>query len=304
MPGTMVVAAIAIGLSLPMAWWSLAGARGHTGLLSRGSKRGEATTDMRELQLAEGAGRRVLFPTLGKALRRIRHLTPLGRLEELQRRIVLAGVEGTWPVEKVFATKVAGGIVGLLVGATFLRRGATTTALVITALAVSIGFFAPNTLLARRADERQDKIQHDLPDALDQITMGVEAGLGFEAALARVVRAGTGPLAEEFARVLKEMQIGISRSDALRSLAERSSIVELNTFVISVVQAEEYGLPIAQVLRVQAEELRTLRRQRAEEKAMKLPVKIIFPLGFCIFPALFIVLLGPGAIRIYRALTG
>ncbi len=304
MPPINVIGALAIGLALPLAWWSLAGARPDgSALFGRTAKRGEGTTDMRELRLAEAASTRVVVPSLVRLFGRIRRLTPGGRIEALQRRITLAGLEATWPVEKVLAAKFLAGGVGLILGVALLARGATTTRLVLAAIVVWLGFFGPNALLARRGDQRQNRIQRDLADALDQLTMSVEAGIGFEGGLARIVHAGKGPLASEFARVLKEMQIGVSRGDALRAMAARSSVAELGTFVISVVQAEEYGLPIAQVLRVQAAELRSLRRQRAEEKAMKLPVKLIFPLGLCIFPALFIVLLGPGAVRIWRALS-
>jgi tight adherence protein C len=130
----------------------------------------------------------------------------------------------------------------------------------------------------------------------------VEAGLGFEGAIERVVKAGSGPLNDELRRVLLEMQLGASRADALRHLADRTDVPDLKSFVFAIVQSEAYGLPIAKVLRVQASELRDKRRQRAEERALKIPVLLIFPLAFGIFPALFIVLLGPAAIRIFRDL--
>jgi tight adherence protein C len=133
--------------------------------------------------------------------------------------------------------------------------------------------------------------------------MSVEAGLGFEAALARTSRVGEGPLAEELNRTVQEMQLGVSRSDALRNLADRTDVTDLKSFVLTVVQSEEYGLPIAKVLRVQAEELRDKRRQRAEERALKIPVFLIFPLAFCIFPTIFIIVLGPAMIRIYRGMA-
>jgi tight adherence protein C len=147
------------------------------------------------------------------------------------------------------------------------------------------------------ANAGQESIRHTLPDILDTLTVSVEAGLGFDAALAQVTRYGRGPLAGEFARVLQEMQIGRSRVDALRGPGRRTNVTELRSFCAIVVQATELGVPIANVLREQAREMRIRRRQRAEELAQKVPVKILFPLIFCLFPAVFIVVLGPGVIN-------
>jgi tight adherence protein C len=132
----------------------------------------------------------------------------------------------------------------------------------------------------------------------------VEAGLGFDAALGQVVRSTEGPLAQEIARMLQEMQVGVSRADALRAMAERNDVEELRGFVLAMVQAEQFGVSISKVLRSQAKQLRLKRRQRAEEKAMKVPVKILFPLIFCILPAMFVVLLGPGIIRVMQEFFG
>ncbi len=303
MPTNIVLAAIAMGASIPLLWWSVSSARpGDGGLLRRVSKRGEATADMRELALAEGAGSRVVMPAMRWLLRRIKRITPAGWIDTVQRRIILAGLEARWPLERVVALQVLLGIGFLGLGVAMSWGAFTPKAMMFTAALGGLGAWGPSMVLDRRARHREQRIQRELPDALDQITMSVEAGLGFEAALRRAAEAGRGPLAEEFYRVLKEMQIGVSRTQALRNLADRSEAADLHNFVIAVAQAEEYGLPIAQVLRVQAAELRMIRRQRAEEQAMKLPVKLIFPLGLCIFPAFFIVLLGPGVIRIWRSL--
>jgi tight adherence protein C len=137
---------------------------------------------------------------------------------------------------------------------------------------------------------------------MDMLTICVESGLGFDAALARVARNSSGPVAAEFSRALQEIQIGKSRSQALRSLAERTTVTELRAFTSAVVQAGELGIPIADVLREQAKEMRMRRRQRAEEKAQQVPVKILFPLIGCLFPALFIIVIGPGAISIAHSL--
>ncbi len=157
---------------------------------------------------------------------------------------------------------------------------------------------APNLYLYQVAYDRAAQMQRALPDAIDLMTISVESGLGFDAAVQQVATNTDGPLADEFARVLREMQIGAGRSDALRAMGERSKIPELHTFVSAMVQADSFGIPIAQVLRVQSGEIRVKRRQRAEEKAQQVPVKITIPLIFCILPCLFIAVMGPAAISI------
>jgi tight adherence protein C len=146
--------------------------------------------------------------------------------------------------------------------------------------------------------KRQDELRRGLADALDMLTVCVEAGQGFDAALMQVARSADGPIAGEFARVLSEIQIGKSRGEAFSSLAARTTVPEAKNFVSALVQADRLGLPIGNVLREQSSQMRLVRRQLAEEKAQKVPVKILFPMLLCIFPALFIVIIGPGVIRI------
>jgi tight adherence protein C len=154
--------------------------------------------------------------------------------------------------------------------------------------------------LYQLAYDRTKGIQRALPDALDLLTISVESGLGFDAALAQVARNTDGPLADELARVLQEMQIGLGRSTALRAMSERTDVAEVRGFVTAMVQADALGIPIAQVLRVQAREIRVKRRQRAEEQAQKIAVKILIPLIFCILPCLFIAVLGPAGMGVYE----
>jgi tight adherence protein C len=142
-----------------------------------------------------------------------------------------------------------------------------------------------------------------LPDALDLLTISVEAGLAFDAALKQVATNTTGPVAEEFARVLAEMQVGASRTEAIRALGERTNVDEMRAFATAMVQADAFGIPIADVLRVQSKESRVKRRQRAEEMAQKIPVKILFPLVFCILPCIFIIVIGPAVLNVVDQLT-
>jgi tight adherence protein C len=164
-------------------------------------------------------------------------------------------------------------------------------------------YFVPDLLLYSRGQERSQQIGLELADTLDQMTIAVEAGLGFDAAMDRAGRNGKGPLAEELVRTLQDIQMGRSRRQAYDALAARTDAADLRRFVRSVIQADAYGISIADVLRTQAAEMRLKRRQRAEEKAMQIPVKVIFPLMLCILPVLFIVLLGPVAMQMMAAFS-
>jgi tight adherence protein C len=228
-----------------------------------------------------------------------RAATPGVSLGQIRRRLDLAGNPPYWTVDRVFEIKGLGLIVAGVfgVGLGFVANG-LVGALVGGLVGAGLGYFVPDILLYEISERRQQRIRHTLPDILDTLTVSVEAGLGFDAALAQVTRFGRGPLAGEFARVLQEMQIGRSRVDALRAMSRRTNVTELRSFCAIVVQATELGIPIANVLREQAREMRIRRRQRAEELAQKVPVKILFPLIFCLFPAVFIVVLGPGVINI------
>jgi tight adherence protein C len=173
--------------------------------------------------------------------------------------------------------------------------------IILFALPIALGFFGPDAWLQRKIDDRRQNMLRALPDVLDLLVISVEAGLGFDSALSRVVATVPGPLSEEFFRMLQETRVGVSRRDAMRHLMDRTDLDELRSFILAMIQAEAFGVTIARVLRVQADEMRVKRRQRAQEKAFAAPVKLVFPLVFCIFPALFIVLLGPAAISIAGA---
>jgi len=228
-------------------------------------------------------------------------LSPSTAGSSLQRRLDRAGNPARWSADRFLATKGLGLLVGAALGALLgLHRPAL--AIVFAVVGAVCLFFLPDVLLYNMGLKRQERILTALPDALDMLTVCVEAGLGFDSALAQVARNTRGPLAEEFARALQEMQIGLSRVQALRAVADRSTVPELRAFVSSLVQASELGVPVARVLREQTGEMRVRRRQRAEEKAQKVPVKIMFPVVTCLFPALLVVIIGPGVISIAHAL--
>ena len=231
-------------------------------------------------------------------------LSPDSISSRIQRRLDVAGNPGGLTPERLLGYKglalVGGAVLGGLFG---VHHGPIAVVLWAAAIGAA-GFFVPDLLLYNAGLKRQDLLRRTLPDALDMLTISVEAGLGFDAALAQVARNTTGPLAGEFTRVLSEMQIGKGRAQAFQDLSDRTTLTELQVFVAALVQADKQGIPIANVLREQAKEMRLKRRQRAEEAAAKVPVKILFPLIVCIFPTMFIVIIGPGAISIIKSLSG
>lgn len=305
MPPLVLLAAVAVAGSLPLLWWSVAGARSATPAVDRERLVGGiGTGDLRSAVLERSAHERIVRPGMTSLAGLARRLTPVGWVEALDRRLTLAGRPAAWPLERVLAAKVLLGVLGAVIGVLpFVNERSVPRLLFLLAL-TGLAYFAPDLLLYSRGDERQKAIGKALPDTLDQMTIAVEAGLGFESAMARAARSGKGPLADELVRTLQELQIGIPRGKAMRNLADRTTQTDLRHFVLAVIQAEGYGIPVADVLRTQAAEQRVKRRQRAEERAMKIPVKIIFPLILCILPTLFIVILGPAIIQISRNLLG
>ncbi len=243
---------------------------------------------------------RVLVPALDRSRRLGRRLAGSDAAERIRRRLDLAGNPVGWTVDRVLTWTVLGALAGaaaaLLAG---LLLGAPLAVLaVLVGAGAVLGFQGPGLWLYQRAYDRAERVRRDLPDALDLLTISVEAGLGFDAAVQQVAHRTAGPLADELSRLLGEMQLGRARGDALRGLAGRSNVAELRTFVGAMVQADSLGIPIAQVLRVQSSEIRVKRRQRAEAKAQQVPVKITVPLILCILPCLFVVVLGPAALSI------
>lgn len=264
------------------------------------------SANLRERELAESFGQRILVPFVSGAGRVARRVTPLDAHDRIAKKLLLAGSPPAWDAERVVAFKVIGagaGFVAALFVTRMLGAGGLKFVLVV-GLLTTVGFLLPDTAVSRRVEARQQEILGTLSDTLDLLTISVEAGLSLNAAIAQVVQNVPGVLSSEFARMLQEIQLGVPRSDAFRHLAERTDVEELNAFALAMIQAEVFGVSIASVLRTQASQLRIKRRQRAEAKAQQTPVKIVFPLILCILPALFVVIVGPGAIRIMNSLFG
>jgi tight adherence protein C len=242
---------------------------------------------------------RLISPVNTWVVQRVSALLPASWLDGLRQRLIMAGEPTTvsgFLTAEVISTLAVGMLAVAMVSVSTSSIGLLHVAGVI--LAALLGLLFPQLWLRQRVGHRQAHIIKTLPDAFDLITTCVEAGLGLDAALARVSEKVEGPFAEELSRTLRDISLGKMRRDALRELGERSGVQDLITFVNAVIQAEEMGSSIGNVLRVQSEQLRIRRRQRAEEQAHKAPVKMIFPLVLCIFPTLFLVILGPAVITI------
>jgi tight adherence protein C len=294
------LATFAVVGSVPMLIWSLNS--GRDARVTPEQLLGARSVDWRQRALQESPTDRIFRPAVEGMARLVRRFAPVGRIEALDRRRAMAALPNRWTVERLLAAKVVGGICGSLFGLLQLASSPGTKMFILTVALAAFGWLLPNILVKNKADKRQSQLAAELPDTLDQITIAVEAGLGFDAAMDRVAKTGDGPMAQELARTLQHMTAGLSRAEALRGLADRNKVQELRQFAVAILQADQYGVPMAQVLRVQSSEARRRRRQKAEEKAMKLPVKLLFPLLFCILPALFVVVIGPAGLMIMKTL--
>ncbi|WP_392544894.1 type II secretion system F family protein [Oryzobacter telluris] len=245
---------------------------------------------------------RLVEPMLQLMRRLGERLSPGGTAGRIARSLDKAGNPAGWNIERIMAAKAVSMV--LLAFIAIVLLGFNLRGFLVAAAAGFAGFFVPDLLVYNMGSKRQQEMTKGLADALDMLTVCVEAGQGFDAAIMQVARTVPGPIGGEFARVISEMQIGKSRGEAFGALGERVTTSEVKNFVSALVQADRMGLPVAAVLREQTKEMRVARRQRAEEKAQQVTVKILFPLLLCIFPALFIVIIGPGAIRIVEVFSG
>ncbi|WP_374967941.1 type II secretion system F family protein [Terrabacter sp. BE26] len=245
---------------------------------------------------------RLVTPVMGRMQVLAARLSPSGTHERLARMLDRAGNPAPWTPERVLGTKGSALVLGVLLGvvyAGFSLSGVGIALMVGTAL-----FFLPDLLVHNLALKRQEQTAKGLAEALDMLSVCVQAGQGFDAALMQVARNVEGPISGEFARVLSEIQIGKSRGDAFTGMGERVVLPEVKNFTSALTQADRLGLPIGTVLREQTATMRLVRRQKAEEKAQQVTVKIMVPLLLCLFPALFVVIIGPGALRMMSAFTG
>lgn len=289
-------AAIAVGVTLGAATVFIG--NGVIKARASASRRLAGLRESRAEVLEKGFSERAVAPMFQGVGRFAMRYTPQGWGARVDKKLIIAGWAprldaNSWAAIRVIAlvagVALAWYVQGVLTGNA--RLAATIGSLL-------LGLLGPEAILTRRVDERKAAMERDLPDVIDLLVISVEAGLGFEGALGRVVQNVPGELSDEFSRMLQETRVGVSRNRALKSLAERTDVDDLNTFIMALTQADAFGVSISRMLRVQADEMRVRRRLRAQERAFAAPVKMTFPLVLCIFPGIFTVLLGPAAIQI------
>lgn len=292
-----IVAAIAIGMRAPKKEDALEARLAELGAMGR-------TATLEEIELSLPFTERVIRPILQKVAALIGRMTPSQTLTRTRRYLELAGLsQKIGPAEFVAARYIIaaflGGMVILLMGR--MASIPVSRKLLLIVVAFALGYYMPGSWLGSKIRRRQQEILKSLPDALDLLTICVEAGLSFDAAMAKVVEKWDNELSRAFARVLQEIQLGKLRREALRDMADTMDIRDVSNFVAALIQADQLGVSIAKVLRIQSDQMRVRRRQRAEELARQAPIKMIIPIVFLIFPALFIILLGPGVLSVIRS---
>ncbi|MBW3557912.1 MAG: type II secretion system F family protein, partial [Actinobacteria bacterium] len=285
-----VFAAVALGV-----WTVLSGAEERSTIRSSlKALEGYDETDLRQRELEVPLVQRVFQP-VGRSLVAVgRSFMPAGYMEGVRKKLIVAGRPAPEDLDRFRAIRVltVAALPPLVLFVVLLPAPPRTKVIVLLFLGV-ICLLGPEATLNRRMEERRQAIRVRLPDLIDMLTISVEAGLGFDQALERTVRELPGPLSDEFARMLGEIRAGAGRADALRSLDARTDVPELRSFVLALIQADTFGVSIARILRAQSEEMRIKRRQLAQEEAQKAPVKLLFPMVLCVFPGIFVVLLGP-----------
>ena len=272
--------------------------------LAEFAQRGEQVS-LEDIELSQPFTERVVFPILRWFGELTSRLTPQNQIQDMQRKLELAGISGTVDAPMVMASRFVAaalmGVAGFLLFTFSILKQPFSRALLYSAFAVVLGYFLPQLYLNSRMQSRQREVRKAMPDALDLLTICVEAGLGFEAAMSKVAEKWNNELSLAFGRAIREIQLGKPRRDALRNMAERIGIPEMTSFVAAVIQGQELGVSMAKVLRIQSDQMRMKRRQRAEEEARQAPIKMLLPMVGFIFPSIFIVLMTPAAIRMMQS---
>ena len=295
----VIMAALA-GLGVLIVFYAILGSRQVDPVQARLSQLGsmQART-LEELELQQPLFERTLRPLATRLSGLAQRFASPSKVSRTEKRLSMAGNPGDLRTVDFLGLKL---VVAAILSIGFFAGGLLTGSPafgIVAAIALgALGFFIPEIWLSRRIKKRQHDVLMAVPDTLDLLTISVRAGLSFDGALAKVVEKVSGPLSEEFRRALAEIRVGKVRREALRDIVGRTEVPALSNFIGAIVQAEQLGVPIAKVLQVQSEQLRIERRQRAEELAAKAPIKMLFPLVGCIFPSMFIVILGPAVILI------
>jgi tight adherence protein C len=310
--GLVIVGVIAGAIVLVVAGVRTAGRREDSDpLMSRleeATQRGDVVTSLEQIEMQQPFTQRVLVPVLQRIGELSTGFTPQKVLQDTTRKLEIAGNPGRIDAATFLASRF---VIAFIFGGLLLAVGLFSpnrwplgqTSLVVLVFTL-LGFFFPQLWLQSRINSRQKEIRKAMPDALDLLTICVEAGLGFEAAMAKVSEKWENQLSLAFLRAIREIQLGKARRDAMRDMAERIGIAEMTSFVAAIIQSEILGVSLAKVLRIQSDQMRVRRRQLAEEQAHQAPIKMILPLAFLIFPSIFIILLFPAGIQLQRSFTG
>ena len=299
MPDPIILIAIMAAVAVLLITFGVAARPTEDAVQARLSQLVVQPKSLEEMEMQQPFYERVMRPMIQR-LARVRKRQEGGMIAKIDAKLERAGYPGglrgaDWIGVK-FLTAIGFAILFLLLG--LLLTGTFVVAFFFAIIGLAIGYIAPEFWLSRKARARSFGMILQLPDALDLLTISVEAGLGFDAALAKVVEKMEGPLVDEFRQALAEVRMGRTRREALRDVADRADAQPVSNFIGAIIQAEQLGVPIAKVLQIQSNQLRIERRQRAEEAAAKAPVKMLFPMVGCIFPTIFIVILGPAVITI------
>ncbi len=276
--------------------------------LEEATQRGDVVTSLEQIEMQQPFTQRVIVPMLQRIGDLSSSFTPQKVLEDTTRKLEIAGNPGRIDAATFLASRF---VVAIIFGALLLAIGLLSPyhwplgqTLLVVVIFTLIGFFFPQLWLQSQINSRQKEIRKAMPDALDLLTICVEAGLGFEAAMSKVSEKWENQLSLALLRTIREIQLGKARRDAMRDMADRIGIPEMTSFVAAIIQSEILGVSLAKVLRIQSDQMRVRRRQRAEEQAHQAPVKMILPLAFLIFPSIFIILLTPAGIQLSRSFSG
>lgn len=292
-----------MSVAILLLFMGLAMGRRPTRLEERLKEFGGRTPTLEELELQLPFTDRVLKPGFISLAKAVSRWAPKTSIQRIRDNLVIAGNPGNLHAAEFVGLKGIMGV-GLGVGTAVLLMIAHASPLMLILLAGALGalgYFLPSVWLGQKVKARQKAVRRSLPDAIDLLTISVEAGLGFDGAMQRVSEKWDNALSEEFGRVLAEMRVGKSRREALREMVARTKVDELSAFVASIIQADQLGVSISKVLRIQADQMRVQRRQRAQELAQKAPLKILFPMAFLIFPSIYVMILGPAVPRVFNA---
>ncbi len=272
--------------------------------LAEATQRGDVVSSLEQIEMQQPFSQRVLLPFLQRVGELSTRYTPQKALEDTTRKLELAGNPGrvdasTFLASRFIVAFVFGGL--LLLVSSLARTWPLGQTVLVVVIFTVLGFFFPQLWLQSKINARQKEIRKAMPDALDLLTICVEAGLGFEAAMSKVSEKWENQLSIALLRAIREIQLGKPRRDALRDMAERIGISEMTSFVAAVIQSEILGVSLSKVLRIQSDQMRVKRRQRAEEEAHQAPIKMLLPLALLIFPSIFFILLTPAAIQMWKA---